>query len=111
MILARQTGGVTRFHIGQAFAPAAIGIQASKPNREAHSRCLQACAEIHFETLDGRVRCDDFCDCLYLTDNSVWRCLWQMIEDAAAATLSPASGPGTTVGLSPIAAPAYSRCR
>ncbi len=82
MILPRQAGGVTRIHIGQAFAVAdASGIEASRRrNPKALSECLLACGEIT-TTLEGSVRCADFCRCVHETDNSVWTCFWQMVED------------------------------
>jgi len=80
MNLPRQNGGVARMYAGYAFKS---GVNASKPvDRGGLSRCLQGCGSA--STLDGAVKCSDFCHCYYETANGFWGCLVQMVTDAVA---------------------------
>ena len=66
-------GTTTRFQTVQPALP-------RRPNLQGHSKCIQQCGSL-FDTLEGNVACNDYCDCLYLTDNSWFTCLVQTVTD------------------------------
>jgi len=74
----------TSEHYAMANVPNSVPEQAVQMSRAkvpgSLNGCLQACSRANL-SLDGYSVCSDFCRCVYKTDNSVWTCFRQAIED------------------------------